>query len=544
MMKKLLVLLMVILNAYAAAAQNAPDRQKELTKANKGLMKQLKEKYGLKSIEVRMEEDGYWYYLIEGTDALTGIMNQLGEIIVPPKYGMIAYMPPLQEGMAVNAAGDSVWHRANAACFQAQTYPDRENARQFGIYRLDGTPMVDGLKAQFCFNSSEGYAEYTLGGTGNDEAMQILYTQDGECLMPSWCTFYRIEGKVCYLHKRVGKVLLQGAMMLDHSLPPVPCIYASVSLNEADKQWVVVAPMSEEDKVCFPKRKPMTDVQDKGMDLFWAEKYDDVLDHYAKRGIDQPWAKFFAGAALLEKVREMDSNVRLFLSISKSGKMDDMVKPGTTWRQYFAAMKFDFNLMSNLFTTGYKMLDAYVLADSTFAVEAQNYTLAGLDNQLRSLGEERARFMPLWQRFVRENEEVMASLQTERKRMAKRGEELGQMAAGFVHNLAAGLTRPSLVQRSTYAGVSARSFGMSADESSTPVRTVSSAAATAKVPPVEYRQCSHCHGTGDICTTTTEGTYGYDEMVTCNVCGQQHWRSSVHHHRKCEHCGGSGKVVK
>ena len=58
MMKKLLVLLMVILNAYAAAAQNAPDRQKELTKANKGIMKQLKEKYGLKSIEVRMEEDG------------------------------------------------------------------------------------------------------------------------------------------------------------------------------------------------------------------------------------------------------------------------------------------------------------------------------------------------------------------------------------------------------------------------------------------------------------------------------------------------------
>ena len=152
--------------------------------------------------------------------------------------------------------------------------------------------------------------------------------------------------------------------------------------------------------------------------------------------------------------------------------------------------------------------------------------------------------MPLWQRFVKENEELMASLQTERKRMAKRGEELGQMAAGFVYNLAVGLTLPTRGQQISYAGVSARTFGTQGEDGSTPTRTISSSKKASPVSPVEYRPCNHCHGTGDICTTTTEGTYGYDEMVTCSFCGQQHWRSSAHHHRKCEHCGGSGKVVK
>lgn len=50
------------LGLYNASAQTTSDRQKELTKANKVFMKQLKEQYNLKYINVVVEDDGYWYY--------------------------------------------------------------------------------------------------------------------------------------------------------------------------------------------------------------------------------------------------------------------------------------------------------------------------------------------------------------------------------------------------------------------------------------------------------------------------------------------------
>ena len=65
-----------------------------------------------------------------------------------------------------------------------------------------------------------------------------------------------------------------------------------------------------------------------------------------------------------------------------------------------------------------------------------------------------------------------------------------------------------------------------------------------KSTPVQYRECHKCSGTGDIFTTSTVPTYGNDKKVRCDHCGQEHWASNVHHHRKCDNCKGTGKVPK
>ena len=47
--------------------------------------KQLKIKYDLISISVKVEEDGYWYYSARRADNLYGIINRSGEVVVKIK---------------------------------------------------------------------------------------------------------------------------------------------------------------------------------------------------------------------------------------------------------------------------------------------------------------------------------------------------------------------------------------------------------------------------------------------------------------------------
>ena len=44
----------------------------------------------------------------------------------------------------------------------------------------------------------------------------------------------------------------------------------------------------------------------KGVEFFWSGKFDEVVEFYSKAGIDKPWAKFYSGAALLEKAEMFD----------------------------------------------------------------------------------------------------------------------------------------------------------------------------------------------------------------------------------------------
>ena len=183
-MKKIILLLIVIITSSISFAQSIKDREKELNKANKEFMKQLEKKYDLKAIYVRVEEDGYWYFYVYRKGYISGILNQQGDIIVPIKYGRIEYKKPLDEGVNVSEEGDTVWHRANVACFHAETFFKKNEPQKYGIYRLDGTAMVDYLEANFCFDGIEGYTEYIKGAINSTNNVHALYTRDRECLIP------------------------------------------------------------------------------------------------------------------------------------------------------------------------------------------------------------------------------------------------------------------------------------------------------------------------------------------------------------------------
>lgn len=536
-----------MLTSSYSSAQSIKERQKELSKANKEFMKQLKEKYDLKGIYVQVEDDGYWYYSVYRKGYISGVLNQKGEIIVPIKYGIIEYKKPLDEGLSINLEGDTVWHRANVGCFHAESYTEKNKPKKFGIYRLDGTAMVDELEAKFCIESTKGYAEYSAGDL--KASIHALYTQDGECLIPMGYSYCMMKDRVCIVLRRIGEVFsggtyMHGAIMLDGSLPPVPCQYASISYNKENNQWMVTDPATFKKSAYNPDMAVTSEMKDKGVELFWAKKYDDVIDYYSKEGVSKPWAKYYTGAALLEKARGMDMDITGFISISKRGEMDEFVpKTSITWRQCFSGMKYDLELVKNLYTTGYKMMEAYLKEDTTFIKEVKNYTLVELDYQISFLTEKEAEFAPLWERFIRENEAIVARRQAERQKIAQRNEKLGQILGIFVQSLAKGLTSGNSDRRSSYSKGTNRSAGSATSVSPTS-RSGSSNSSSSPIAPTQYRQCHKCRGTGEIFTTSTVATYGNDKKVVCPKCGKEHWLSTVHHHRKCDNCNGSGKVAK
>lgn len=532
----------------STTAQSIKEQQRELNKVHKEFMKELKKKYDLKGIYVEMEDDGYWYYHVYKKGYISGIIDQSGKIIVPIKYGIIKYKKPLDEGMSINFNGDSVWHRANMACFHAQTFFQKKKEKQtYGIYRLDGTAMVDSMVADNCFESYEGYVEYAVGGL---DGSKLLYTRDGECVIPQEYSFCEFDGKVCYIHKRLGEIFnggryMEGAIMLDNSSLPVPCQFASVQYDRENNQWIVTDPTTFEETIYNAQVRRPSDMQDRGVELFWSGKYDEVIDFYSKEGISKPWAKYYSGAALIEKAQNLELDVSSFLSISNKGQMDNNISSGSTftWRQYFVGKKYDFDLLKNLYTTGYQLMEAYLQEDTVFKKEARHYMLVELDYRIKDITDKSTKFTPVWQKFLKENEAIAARKAEERQRAAQRNEMIGSILGIFVQSLTQGLTNSGSHKTSSYSGASNYS-GISSSGGTSSSSSSSSQSSSSQSSPQQYRQCHKCRGTGDIFTTSTVGTYGNDKKVVCSTCGKEHWNSTVHHHKKCDNCNGTGKVAK
>lgn len=550
-MRKILILLTVFLCATLASAQSTKDIEKALNKTHKEEMKQLKDRYDLKSIYIKVEEDGYWYYSANRKKGKCGVLNQQGEIIVPIKYDDIDYYPPLPEGLSNPIAGDTAWHRANVACFHTMTFGDKGNRNKYGIYRLDGTVMVDDLEATLCMNTLKGYTRYLVKKEASDYDETALYTQDGECLIPMGIFYAKIKDKVCVIHKIIGEDfqnsgLLTGAIMLDGALPPVPCRYASVNYDKANNQWVVADPVTLKESVYQPGQVLTTELKDRGVELFWAKKYDETIDYYAKEGIDKPWAKYYTGAALLNKAMTMEGDIHVFIYMSQRGKMDEPIPGvGTTWRDALIGRNYDFDLLRKLYTTGFQMMEAYILEDTTFIKEVKHYTFPDLNFYLERLDREKTDFLPLWDKFVKENQAIMAQREAERQRAARQNEIMARLLGVFVESLAQRIVGGGSSHSSSYSGGTSSYVGSTTGVSSSSRSSSSSSRSTSSsAAPTQYRRCEKCRGTGDIFTTSTIGTYGNDKKTVCSVCGKEHWSSTVHHHRKCDNCNGTGKVVK
>ena len=80
---------LLCMQASTVCAQKTATLATTLEKSHKDLMKSLKKQLDLKDVSVKVEKDGFWYFLLTNKNRQLGIANQSGKIIAKPSANKI-----------------------------------------------------------------------------------------------------------------------------------------------------------------------------------------------------------------------------------------------------------------------------------------------------------------------------------------------------------------------------------------------------------------------------------------------------------------------
>lgn len=244
MSKKIFCQLLMLISYVAIYSQSV----EELTMQHKQTMKTIKKAYGLNKIEVRMEEDGYWYFYFEKGYWKHGIANQNSKIIVPAEYSLdhYHYLPKLEEGNVSipcydedgNYVKDVHWyHKAYDRAFLANnkivsTEGIVIKELNSSLYTcLNGliiggnnTPGMDSVEIKGMYRNDRlpyrGETYVSIDGYSGID----LYTWDGECILQEATAPIIIDenSNVIYTKRVENKYVLKQNIKLNKELMGTP----------------------------------------------------------------------------------------------------------------------------------------------------------------------------------------------------------------------------------------------------------------------------------------------------------------------------------
>lgn len=412
----------------------------KLNKQNKEFIKQYKKTHDLEDMSAEIASDGYWYYVVLGKDLKCGIVNNEGKEIVPPKYKYpIGYYPAIKadDSRHYNAQGSR--GQGSDALFSAY-YEDGKGNRHYTFYKTDGTILKDDFIVKEIYSFKRGYFDVTVYDEESGRELDGLYTWGLEEVLPAKYDIIETDGVICKYRKKIGEIngngnWMMGAMSLDGSLPVVPCQFRDVQLDSLKNGWLVKDFESYIFKPYNPNKHYTTDMKDEGIELYWKEQYEDVIIYYSKAGVEKPWAKFYTGSSMLEMADDKYYTIKKFIDVAKEGKMD-MTSNGMTNRQRYMNLRPEFELIKQLYATGYSMLDAYLVQDSIFASEAKEKMSISLDWRLERVDQTKSDFVSYWNEYQQQNVAI-AVRQEEIKKQRQEFRSAITMAliTGFINGL-------------------------------------------------------------------------------------------------------------
>lgn len=438
MNKTIVWMFFVLICMQATSIYAQSKRVKELQKQNKEFMKQYKKAHKIKYMFIQEGYDGHWYYFYCVKKNKHGILSKEGKEIVPPIYDFVEYIPPVEEGFHSRYV-TNVWSQKTEGVYLAQDYEDLQYHR-YTLYKTDGTIVFENLEP-VSLNNMAGYFDITCIDKKTGKKVSGLYTSDGREILPINCYFIEIDGKVCKYKQMFGELgkggnLFTGAIMLDGSIPNIPCQFTDVKYDAENNQWLVMEPEKYEMEPFDPSKHYASNMKDEGVKLYWSGKYDEVIEYYSKEGISKPWAKYYTASSILTKANNLYYNIRRFIEVCKEGKMDHYSYNGVKNRDYYMELNHDFELIKQLYTSGYAMMNAYLLEDIIFEKEAKKETFIGLEHHLELVDNTKAVFGTYWQEFQRQNEAIAAQKAEQiRIKQERRNAIYQAMLQGFINGL-------------------------------------------------------------------------------------------------------------
>lgn len=361
---------------------------KILEKSHKDLMKSLKKQYGYKDVSVKVEEDGFWYFLLtkkDGGQLYYGVADQSGKVIIPTYHDQIFYFPAMEAGMGkipcYNEAGNFVeymdihYDKSDAVFLakhdKASLYSsDGKLLRNFDSSLISYLPgyFVVGIEKQmtgvYLAWEANGYKYISKGLTINKQRNLSLYTFAGKELINSAKKIsFNNEGS-CVYEKYVDNTQKEGGFLQKDHSQQIPCLFYRIRYY--DNEWYIQRNSNSQEEIFDVNKNYSINYRDKGEEYFEKKQYDDTIEFYANKGISAPWAKFFTATALYRK-----SFTHTVLAKSLS---EDIENNNLDSYTYIANSKksFDLDLAAQQLSSCIDLIDRYLKEDSTYLNQAKS----------------------------------------------------------------------------------------------------------------------------------------------------------------------------
>lgn len=133
------------------------------------------------------------------------------------------------------------------------------------------------------------------------------------------------------------------------------------------------------------------------------------------------------GVSILKKADKLYYTIDDFIEVSKKGQMNYVVN-GVLNRQRYMNLNTDFELIKQLYSTGYSMLNAYLEQDTVFRAEVLRKT----DWRLEAIDQNETEFKTYWATFQEQN---AAIIQQQKEKQERQNAIYQAFLTGFMKGL-------------------------------------------------------------------------------------------------------------
>ena len=314
----------------------AQENTEQIEKKYQILIQSLKNQFSLKQAEVKIEADGFWYFLLIGKNDLLGVADQQGKIIIPTENTKIDYHTAEAAGINLFLAKDIkdkykefLYHYPKSEpAFHVQygsfTESDKDtislNVRPFhkfiqktGQVSIDSLKYVKKVPGFWIVSQNKEIQQNNYGCTYSGSGGIGLLKTDGTVVLPpinqsiSLGYLYQTDTpknkaryKQCTFQRLNKEEVSTGGINLMDNQNSVPCMFNTVRMEE-DSVGIIywkVKRTKERDYERYHTDSSYTiRYQDKGEKLYEEHKYKEAISFYSNEGKELPWAKFYIGAS-------------------------------------------------------------------------------------------------------------------------------------------------------------------------------------------------------------------------------------------------------
>lgn len=523
---------------------------KELKRTNKEYMKELKAK-GYKTVRIQTGDNGFWYFLVgkkvNGRNVY-GVISKDKKELFDCKYTTVSYISQIEKSGYTDYTFRDFGGGRRTVSIYNHAMPGH-----FALYdsEADNTSiaLVDGniikvfsddyyrLGSWIITNLKEIYTKLDnlqrLCMLNKETKNMGIMTWDGKVLVKNVNNYIQITSKTDVFNNGTSvfcdydgyKV---GGFYLEKPEVVAPPIYEQLRFND---NFTIEVKLSPIDKMHLYNPNVIESFvpKNKGEKYYNANKYKECIEYYAKAGVADPDSKFYSAHAMFNiahhQVGILENHVAAPLANSLYG--------------------YDYNESKSLLQNAIKILKIAAIQD-TIRKDIYDENIATIKTTLN--------------RLEVGNNKLAEMIKKENSFGNKLAKSVMQgLAEGIVNGATKSLSKALLGSSSSSGSnnkpVSSNNVASSSSSSkvastTSNVSSVNSESSSSEKEEetesqkkeVKYRECGKCNGTGEIFTTSSNATYGIDKKVICDVCGKEHWLSTVHHHKKCHNCNGTGKV--